>query len=171
MRVSLIVAISENGVIGRDSDLPWRLSADLRRFKRLTMGHHIIMGRKTFESIGRLLPGRTSVVITRQPDYTVEGALVAHDFDGAMRLCGDDDEVFVIGGGQIYNLALPQTERLYVTRVHANVDGDTHFPEIDIKQWRLLEEERFDADDRNEHEHTFSVYERSPAPSIHRSIS
>lgn len=160
MTLSLIVAMSENGVIGRRGDLPWRLSADLRRFKRLTMGHTIVMGRKTYESIGRLLPGRTSVVVTRQENYDAGGAVVANDLDAAIRLSSDDSEIFIIGGAEIYRTAIEQVDRVYLTCVHADVDGDTFFPVCDWTQWSLVEESRHATDEQNEFEHSFQIYER-----------
>ena len=162
--LSLIVAISDNHVIGREGQLPWHLSADLKRFKRLTMGHHIVMGRKTYDSIGRQLPGRTSVVLTRQTDWAVEGVLTATDFESALTLTGDDEEVFVIGGSQIYQLALPLVDRLYVTRVHATVQGDTYFPEITSEQWQLQQTDSFAADEKNDHAYSFLIYQRNNSP-------
>ncbi len=158
--LSLIVAISENHVIGREGQLPWHLSADLKRFKQLTMGHHIVMGRKTYDSIGRQLPGRISVVLTRQSEWTVEGVLTASDLPTALKLAGDDEEVFVIGGSQIYQLALPLVDRLYVTQVHATVDGDTYFPAITDDQWQLQQTDSFAADEKNDHDYSFLVYSR-----------
>lgn len=166
MTLSLIVAMSENGVIGRDGDLPWRLSADLRRFKKITMGHTIVMGRKTHESIGRLLPGRTSVVVTRQENYDAGGALVAGDLDGAIRLSSDDSEVFIIGGAEIYRTAIEHVDRIYLTRVHAEINGDTLFPECDWAQWTLVEESRHAADDKNQFDHSFQIYERTSQPGV-----
>lgn len=163
MKISLIVAMSENRVIGRDGDLPWHLSADLRRFKQLTMGHHIIMGRKTFESIGRLLPGRTTVVVTRQADYDVGGALVAGDLETAMQQAASDDEAFIVGGAEIYSLALPHVERLYVTRVHTEVRGDTLFPELETSRWQLVEQDRHPRDEKNDYDYSFCVYDRLTA--------
>jgi dihydrofolate reductase len=160
VRISLIVALAENGVIGRDGDLPWRLSADLRRFKSITMGHHIVMGRKTYESINRLLPGRTTVILTRTGDYQVEGAIVADSLDAAIGKIESDDEVFIIGGAEVYRQSIDAAERLYVTAVQAKVDGDTLFPDIDWRQWRLLEEEPHSADEKNEYDFCFRVYER-----------
>ena len=160
MRYSLIVAMSENQVIGRDGGLPWRLSADLRRFKRLTMGHHIVMGRKTYGSIGRPLPGRTSVVISRDPNYAPDGVLVARSIDQAKRLASEDTEAFFIGGGEIYRQVLPEVDRIYVTLVHAEIDGDTLFPELDLTAWDLVESTRAAADDKNEYDHSFLIYDR-----------
>ncbi len=161
MRVSLIVATAGSGVIGRGGRLPWHLPADLKRFKELTMGHAIVMGRKTFESIGRCLPGRTTIVLSRTPGFAAKGAVVAGSFDDAMRYAADDDEVFIIGGAEIYRLALPHAARLYVTVVHTDVEGDTFFPDVDWDQWQLVEEERHTADEKNPSDFTFRVYERA----------
>jgi dihydrofolate reductase len=159
--LDFLVAISDNQVIGRESQLPWHLSADLKRFKRLTMGHHIVMGRKTYDSIGRQLPGRTSIVLTRQPDWAAEGVVTATDLESALTQAGDDEEVFVIGGNQIYQLALPLVDRLYVTRVHATVQGDTYFPDITTDQWLLKQTDSFSADEKNDHDYSFLVYQRN----------
>lgn len=159
-RKSLIVALSENRVIGREGRLPWHLSGDLRRFKQLTMGHTIVMGRKTFESIGRSLPGRTSIVVTRQPDYRPPGVTVAASLDQAARLAADDTELFYIGGGEIYRQVLPHVERIYMTQVHAQVAGDTVFPELTSSQWRLVERTEHAADEKNDFPFSFLMYER-----------
>lgn len=135
-RISLIVAVGRNGVIGRDGTLPWRLPDDLKRFKALTMGHVMIMGRKTYESIGRLLPGRRSVIVSRQAGYAVPGAAVATSLADAIAAAGDAPEVFVIGGGEIYRAALPLVHRLLVTEVDAHPDGDAYFPDVDTQVWR-----------------------------------
>ena len=163
MKLSIIVAISENNVIGRDGSLPWHLSADLQRFKRLTMGHPIIMGRRTYESIGRPLPGRTSIVVTRQEDYQASGVLVASSLDQAFTITQTDDEAFVIGGAEIYHQALPRANRLVVTRVHAIIDGDVFFPPLDASLWQLQNEESHEADDRNDFPFTFQTFERGVA--------
>ena len=160
--VSLIVAISENGVIGSAGDLPWRMSADLKRFRALTMGHAIIMGRKTWESIQRLLPGRTTIIVTRNPNYQVEGARIADSLARALALAEDDPQPFIVGGGEIYQRALPLAQRLYVTRVHATIEGDTRFPSIEWSEWRRVETRSGAADDRNEYDYTFEVYHRCP---------
>jgi dihydrofolate reductase len=161
--LSLIVAMTPDRVIGSGGDLPWRLSADLQRFKRITMGHTMIMGRKTFESIGRPLPGRTSIVVTRQRDYAPPGVLVAGGLSEAIEQARGDSEVFVIGGSQMYDLALPYADRLYVTRVESDIEGDTFFPEYDQGDWRLVDSSpQFEPDDRNEFPHRFEVYERVP---------
>ena len=159
--ISLIVAASMNNAIGIRGDLPWRLSDDLKRFKAVTMGKPIIMGRKTWDSIGRPLPGRQNIVITRQPEFSAEGCDVVASVAEAVALAGDVDEVMVIGGSQIYELALPWAERIYLTRVHAQVDGDAFFPEVDESQWRLISEERQVADERNDFDYSFRIYDRT----------
>ena len=160
MTISIIVAMSENGVIGRDDDLPWHLSADLQKFKQITMGHHIVMGRKTYESINRLLPGRTTVIITRQQDYEVDGAVILNDLASVHELADADSELFIIGGGQIYQAALDMADKLYITRVHAIVDGDTVFPEFNWEHWELESRDDHQADDRNDHDYSFEVWHR-----------
>jgi dihydrofolate reductase len=127
--------MASNRVIGANGGLPWHLSSDLKRFKALTMGHHIIMGRKTFESIGRLLPGRTSVVITRNPAWKFEGALVANSIERALELAANDEEVFVIGGEAVFREALPAADRIYLTQIERAFDGDVRFPEWTPAQW------------------------------------
>ncbi len=161
-RVSLIAAVSENGVIGRGGGLPWRLSKDLRRFKELTMGHHLVIGRRTWDEVGKPLPGRIMVVVTRDREFAPDGVLVAHSLEEALDLAAGDFEVFVGGGAEIYRVALERAlvDRLYITRVHAEVEGDTVFPEIDLKGWRLVSREDHDSDDRNEYPFSFLVYER-----------
>lgn len=155
-----IVAVSRNSIIGRDGGMPWRQSADLKRFKALTMGHAMIMGRKTFASLGRALPGRTSIVLSRQSDLELpEGVLHAQSLEEALQLCAEDPEPFVIGGGEIYRLAMPQIERLYVTRIDADLTGDTRF-DYDLSAWHLREESSHPADAKNEYPYTFQVWER-----------
>ena len=166
MKLSLIVAVSENNVIGRAGDLPWHLSADLRRFKKITMGHVLLMGRKTWESIGKPLPGRTSIVISRQPDFDTgfDEVLVAGNLDDALALArqaaGDEAEAFVIGGARIYEMIFPRIDRLLMTRVHADVEGDVHFPWVNWEEWQLEDVETCPADEKNEFAHTYQVYER-----------
>jgi dihydrofolate reductase len=160
-RLSLIVAMTRDGVIGREGGLPWKLSADLKRFKALTMGHHIIMGRKTYESLGRVLPGRTMVVITRQADLQVPAEVrLANRFEAAMQSAAGDDEAFVIGGAEIFELALQRADRMYVTWVEGKVEGDTFFPAVDWEQWNEVSRESHSADAKNEYDTTFSVYDR-----------
>lgn len=156
----MIVAMAKNRVIGADGKIPWHLPNELQLFKRVTMGHHIIMGRKTFDSIGRLLPGRTTVIVTRQKDYAVAGAKVAHSLDAAVALCAGDDEIFVIGGGELYRAALPLADRVYLTVVDAEPAGDTRMPELESAQWRLAETEQFSKDERHAHDYRFEVHDR-----------
>ena len=160
MIISLIVAAAENGVIGRKGDLPWRLSDDLKRFKTVTMGKPIVMGRKTYESIGRPLPGRQNIVITRQPGYSAEGCDVVATVEQAVEVANDAEEIMVIGGSEIYALFLPAARRLYLTRVHAEVDGDAFFP-TPGDEWNLVSDEPHAADEKNEYDVSFQVYERA----------
>lgn len=162
--VSLIVAMAQNGVIGRDKTLPWRLPEDLRRFKAITMGKPILMGRKTFESIGKPLPGRTNIVLTRDPQWRAEGVLVVHSVDGALRAAGDSPELVVIGGAEIYRLVMPFARRIYMTHVHADVDGDTYFPDFDPIQWVDAECTSLPADERHAYAVTFVTLERKTKP-------
>ncbi|MEQ8194008.1 MAG: dihydrofolate reductase [Rhodospirillales bacterium] len=167
MRISLIVARAENGVIGRDGGLPWRLSADLKYFKAQTMGKPMIMGRKTFDSIGKALPGRTSIVITRDRNYRADGIVVAHDWDGALAAARaalartGGDEAMVIGGAQVYAMALPFADRLYVTEIHRAVDGDTVFPAIDPAHWREVSREDFEPETGDGPAFSFVVFEKA----------
>ncbi|HEX4414301.1 MAG TPA: dihydrofolate reductase [Lacipirellulaceae bacterium] len=164
MRISIIVAVAENGVIGSGGQLPWKLSADLHRFKRLTMGHTIIMGRRTWESIGRPLPGRNSIVVSRQSNYGVNDATVAvaSSIQQAVKIAEDagDAEVFIVGGAELYRVALPEATRLYYTRVAAKPEGDTFFPEINWSKWKLIESAPHSSDEKNEYTSTFEIYER-----------
>jgi dihydrofolate reductase len=148
--LSIVVALSENNVIGSKNNLPWKLSGDLKRVKVLTMGHHLIMGRKTFESIGRPLPGRTTIIITRKKDYHIEGCLIASSLSEAIELSKSDNEAFIFGGGEIFREALPHVKRIYMTRVHAHINGDTFFPEINYSEWKEISREEFPADEKNQ---------------------
>ncbi|MEX0731394.1 MAG: type 3 dihydrofolate reductase [Aquisalimonadaceae bacterium] len=139
MKISLIAALTRDRVIGRDNDLPWRIRADMRFFRETTMGKPIIMGRRNFESIGRPLPKRTNIILTRDRNYTAEGCLIAHDVDQAMKLAEGAMEIMVIGGAEIYRLFLPRADRLYLTWVDAEIDGDTHFPEFQAEDWDVVE--------------------------------
>jgi len=158
--VSLIVAMSRNHVIGDRGRIPWHLPAELQRFKRITMGHHILMGRKTWESIGRLLPGRSSVIVTRDPTYAVPGAIVADSLRAAIGACLYDEEVFVIGGAELFREALPYADRLYLTVVDAEVAGDTLMPDLDMAVWDAGKTEEVAADGRNPYSFRFTRYER-----------
>ena len=162
MRLSIIVAVAANGVIGRGNALPWHLSSDLRRFKRLTMGHHLVIGRRTWESLGRPLPGRRMIVISRSTPTLPAGVQTAGSLDEAIVLAAatSDDELFVGGGAAIYAMALPIADRLYLTRVEADVDGDVHFPDLDLDDWLEIASERGTVDERNPLPHTFLTYDR-----------
>jgi dihydrofolate reductase len=163
MRVSILVAVAENGVIGRGGKLPWHLGDDLKRFKQLTMGHTIVMGRKTWESIGRALPGRRNVVISRQAGYQADGAEVVANLEDALRAAesAGDEEAFIIGGAEIYRLAMSRAERLYVTRVRAEVEGDAHFSDFRGTDWRLVDSAQHGADAKNDYPFVFEVYQRA----------
>lgn len=154
--------MGRNRVIGANGAIPWHLPNELQLFKRLTTGHHIVMGRRTWESINRLLPGRTTVIVTRQPGYGVAGAVVARSLDEAIDACGNDDEIFVIGGAELYSAALPRAGRIYLTTVDAEPAGDAFMPEFDPAEWRETSAETFDADDRHRHAYRFAVYDRRP---------
>jgi len=166
MRVSLIVALSENHVIGRNNKLPWYLPNDLKYFKQVTMGKPIVMGRKTYESIGKPLPGRVNIVVTRNKDWSAEGVRVVHSLENAFELAASiaeidgQDEVMIIGGDQIYKSALPMVDRMYLTEVHAQVDGDAFFPEFDRDAWQELGREDYQASEPNPYDYSFVVYDR-----------
>jgi dihydrofolate reductase len=167
MDVAIYVAIAENGVIGREGGLPWRLSTDLKRFKADTMGKPIIMGRKTYDGIGRPLPGRLNIVVTRDKGWRAEGIEVAHSLDDAIALAkvrgrcmAGAAEICVVGGGEIYAQALPIADRLHVTHVLASVDGDAHFPRIDPSTWQIVSAEDFPAGEKDSHATRYTVYER-----------
>tara|TARA_B100000446_G_C10542182_1_gene337331 strand:+ start:1792 stop:2283 length:492 start_codon:yes stop_codon:yes gene_type:complete len=162
----MMVAKASNNVIGRDNKLPWYLPNDLKYFKQVTFGKPVIMGRKTWESLKGPLPGRTNIVITRQPDYLADGAKVVATLDDAVAMAENvafiegQEEAVIMGGAEIYSLALPQAERLYLTEVHANVEGDTFFPEYDASEWQQIAREDFAAEGPNPYDYSFVVYER-----------
>jgi dihydrofolate reductase len=158
--VSLVAAMAENRVIGRGGTLPWRLPKDLQHFKRVTLDHTVIMGRKTFEEIKRPLSNRRNVVISRNPGFRPGGATVVPDLDEALALGATEREVFVIGGGEIYRLALPRADRLYLTVVHAQIEGATYFPPVDADARALDEEERHEADEQHAYPITVRRYNR-----------
>jgi dihydrofolate reductase len=163
MRISLIVALDENGAIGRQNSLPWHLSTDLKRFRLLTLGHHILMGRRTWESVGRALPGRTSLVITRQPEYIAEGAFIFSTLESALAFAREqgENEIFIIGGAEIFRESLLIADRIYLTRVHTlTPDADVFFPGFNLTDWEILEETSLPADDKNQHPTTFQVLKR-----------
>ena len=161
MIISLIVAMDRRGVIGAGGALPWRLSDDLRHFKAITMGKPLIMGRKTHESIARPLPGRQNIVLTRQRGYKAQGCTVVHDVEDALAAGAGFEEVMVMGGAALYEQFLPRAARIYLTRVEAEVDGDTWFPPFDASAWNEIERRDHPADERNEHPYSFRVLEKS----------
>ncbi len=162
MIVSAIVATADNNVIGKDNDIPWYLPADLKYFKKTTLNRHIIMGRKSFESIGRPLPKRTNIVISRNPYFTASNCIKASSVEEALTSAHDngEEEAFIIGGGQIYELSKAYWDRVYLTTVHAKVEGDIYFPQLLEENWRLISEEAHQADEKNEYDFTFKVLER-----------
>lgn len=160
MEISIIVAAAQNDVIGKDNRLLWRLSNDMKHFKALTTGKTVIMGRKTFESIGRALPGRRNIVVTRNDDFRAEGVEVAHSPDEALEAAGPDGEIFIIGGGHLYNHFWDKADSLYLTRVHTVIDGDTQIPVVSPAEWTETDRECHDADEKNEYRHSFITYRR-----------
>ncbi|PIQ75807.1 dihydrofolate reductase [Candidatus Peregrinibacteria bacterium CG10_big_fil_rev_8_21_14_0_10_49_24] len=160
MRISLIVAASENNVIGRNNDLPWSLPDDLQHFRTVTEGSPIILGRKNYESIGRPLPRRRNIVISRQPNLSIDGCEVVASLEEALDLVKQEDEVFVIGGGEIYRQALPSADRIYLTRVHADIEGDVFFPELSEEDWEEVSREEHLADDRHAYAFTYRTLDR-----------
>ena len=161
MRIALIAALDRNGLIGRDNALPWQLPADLQHFKTLTLGKPILMGRLTWESLGRPLPGRHNIVLTRDPDYRAEGATVVDSIEAALAAAGEAEEVMVIGGGAFYRAMLPRAARLYLTRIDAEFEGDAWFPEIDLDEWHETAREAHAPDERNPHPYAFVTLERT----------
>lgn len=158
--LSLIVAMDDNRLIGSNNGLPWHLPADLAYFKRTTMGKPIVMGRKTFESIGKPLPGRRNIVVSRDPGFSAAGCDVANSIDDAMDLCADDEEIMLIGGASLYQQSLERAAQLYITRIHHSFTGDTWFPEIDESSWILENREDYGSDDDNDHAYSFMKFVR-----------
>jgi dihydrofolate reductase len=158
--LTLIVAVADSGVIGRDNTLPWHLPEDLKRFKRLTMGKPIVMGRKTYESIGKPLPGRHNIVVTRDANYRRDGITIVHSAEAALQAAGDVPEVMVIGGAELFQTLLPRAGRLHLTRVHGNIEGDVMWPALDDREWAVVERESHAADDRHAYPMTFEVWEK-----------
>jgi dihydrofolate reductase len=163
MIVSLIVAMEENRGIGRQGRLPWHLGADLYLFKKSTLGHILVMGRKTYQSIGRALPGRTSIVLSRSPDFAAPGVLMANSLETALQMArqAGEEEVFIIGGGEVFQQALPLAQRIYLTRVHASLACDTFFPVVDLEGWEPRRECFQPADEENDYAFTFQLLERA----------
>lgn len=162
MKLSLIAAVANNHVIGKNNRLVWHMPADLKHFKELTLGHTLIMGRMTFESLGSPLKGRTTIVLSRQKGYDARGCQVTHTLYDALKLAKGEKEVFIAGGSQIYNEAInmPQTRRIYLTRIYASFEGDAYFPEINPEHWQLTEHTDYPPDDRNPHAYCFQTYKR-----------
>lgn len=163
MILSIIVAAAENDVIGKDNGLIWHLSSDLKRFKALTTGHTVIMGRRTFESVGKALPNRRNIVVSRRPGYRAEGAEVVASAEEALKKAGDEEEVFLIGGAMLYRTLWEQAGRLYLTRVHTEVAGDVVIPAVDTAYWQEIKREDFPADEKNEYPYSFIDYVRRQA--------
>lgn len=156
--IAIVVAAAENSVIGKNNEIPWHLPADLRYFKQVTMGHPIIMGRKTFESIGKPLPGRTSIIITTQQDYKAEGCIVTHSLEEAIKRAKElDEQISIIGGAKVYEqaLSLALVDVIHLTKVHATLEGDTFFPELEEEAWEVVSEEHHDSDEKNKYSYTF----------------
>ncbi|MDX1605758.1 MAG: type 3 dihydrofolate reductase, partial [Candidatus Competibacterales bacterium] len=163
MILSLVVAMAENRVIGHDGGMPWHLPADLRHFRQLTLGRPVVMGRRTHESIGRPLPGRHNIVLSRRPGYRAEGCTVVASLAQAEQMAGEVEELMIIGGGELYRQALPRARRIYLTEVHARPEGTVRFPELDRSEWRELRRETHPADDRHPHPYSFVWLERCRA--------
>ena len=158
--VTLIAAASENNIIGKDNKLIWRLSDDLKHFKELTKGHFVIMGRKTFESMPKALPNRTNVIITRKTDYKAENTIVVNSLEKALKVAENDNQPFVIGGGEIYKLSMEIADRIELTRVHTSIEGDTSFPEIDLEKWQEVKNEKRLKNEKNEYDFSFLRYDK-----------
>jgi len=156
--LSLIVAMDENRLIGSDNQLPWHLPADLAFFKRTTLGKPIIMGRKTYESIGRPLPGRRNIVITRDTEFSAEGCEIVNDIDAALCSCSDHDELMLIGGASLYEQTIDRSSCMYITRIHHSFEGDTWFPEFNSAQWTIVDQQDFNADEKNAYAYSFVKY-------------
>lgn len=159
-KISMIVAVAQNGIIGTEGTMPWHITEDFKHFKAVTLGHPVVMGRKTYESIGRPLPGRRNIIISRQEGLCIEGCEVVGSLEAALALCAESDELFIIGGGQIYAQAMPLAHKLYITHVGIEASGDTRFPEIVPSEWREISREEFDRGVAFEHPFCFVDYER-----------
>ncbi len=160
MKLAIIVAMDKQGLIGKENDLPWKLSADLQYFRKVTMGKPLIMGRNTHESIGRPLPGRKNIIVTTNKDYQAEGCFVVQSLEQAFIACGDAEEAMVMGGASLYEQLLPQADKLYLTHVHAELEGDTWFPKWEKSSWQEINREDHPADEKNQYSYSFVVYER-----------
>tara|TARA_B100000965_G_C19181365_1_gene578950 strand:+ start:73 stop:558 length:486 start_codon:yes stop_codon:yes gene_type:complete len=160
MRLSIIVAMDRNQLIGADGALPWRIPDDLKNFKKITMGRPILMGRKTHESIGRVLPGRENIVLTSNKDYIAEGCTIKNTLDQVYSYCDKEEELFVMGGANLYSQTLIKAERLFITEINADLNGDTFFPKYNRNQWEEVKRKNFNADEENEFDYSFTILER-----------
>ena len=160
-KISIIVAIDENGLIGKRNGLPWKLPADLKHFKTLTSGHTVIMGRKTYDSIGKPLPNRTNIVVSRSDDLRIDGCIIVKSPEEALKASLENQEIFVIGGAEIYRQFLPLAQTIYMTEIHNKFDGDIFFPTIDYDEWKEKERQDFEADDMNLYKYSFITLERT----------
>jgi dihydrofolate reductase len=167
MQITAIAAMSLNRVIGKDNQIPWYLPADLRFFMQTTVGHHVLMGRKNYLSMGKPLPRRTNIVITRNPFFVSSGCLVVHSLEEALALAHerDEQEAFIIGGGEIYRLSMDYLDKIYLTTIDLRVGGDVFFPEIDPEAWRVVDVKRYEADEKNADAFKIETYERNPLTS------
>ncbi len=165
MKISTIVALAQDNVIGKDNDIPWYLPADLKYFKKITLGHNIIMGRKCYQSIGRPLPKRTNIIVTRDPYFISSNCLIAHSIEEALSMAHDngEEECFIIGGGTIYEQSMNLWDRMYVTEVDLKVEGDIFFPTVQWEEWTLKSSESHQSDEKNPYNYTFKVYDRKNA--------
>lgn len=158
--IILVAAAAENNTLGKDNALPWRLPLDFKHFKDITSGHHIIMGRKTFESLPTQLTNRTHIVITRQKDYNCDGCILVHDLQSAIKAVPEGQDAYVVGGGDIFDMAIKTADKIELTRVHTTIDGDAFFPEIDPEQWKVIWEERHEKDEKHNFAFTFQTFVR-----------
>lgn len=162
MTLSAITAVSQNNVIGLHNDLPWHLPADMRFFKSTTMGHVVVLGRKSYEAFGKAYPGRTNIVITRQQNYILPDAIVVHSLEEAIRKAKtiEQQEIFILGGAQIFRQSMPLIDRIYLTRIYHDFDGDAFFPTMDTKEWELVKDEKHEPDEKNKYRYAFQTWER-----------
>ena len=158
--IIMIAAVAENNALGKDNELVWHLPNDFKRFKTLTSGHHIIMGRKTFESFPKPIPNRTHIIITRQKNYQAEGCIIVDSIEKALSICPKDEDSFIIGGGEIYTLGLAYTDKIEITRVHSSFEADAYFPEINKKDWKLEKYEFNEKDEKHKYDYTYETYIR-----------
>ena len=158
--IIMIAAVAENNALGKDNELVWHLPNDFKRFKALTSGHHIIMGRKTFESFPKPLPNRKHIIITRQKKYQAKGCIIVENIEEAINICPKDDNSFIIGGGEIYTLGLPYTDKIEITRVHESFEADTYFPEINNKEWKIVCSEFNKKDEKHKYDYTYQTFIR-----------